>query len=373
MSIIILQMSKFEFRQTQSLETRQEQRMMAKLEQVAVLELPEEDFHRLITEVEQSPLFQRLYRKEKVVRYQRFPGTDISPHFHEIKEEVLADRGSLDIESLLLNKEGIVRQIQRLGIDKFRRYFLCPEEGMSLEEIAAECRLDLNEVKEINRLVDEFSVHSEFYHPSTLEGARAVRYSKVASVERGKDGFVIAYFSPHLARGRYAVDHEKVEELASQGAFSEEDMREVRRLLRKLELINSRKDTITRTIQAIVDKQALYLESGQVRALLPFTQKELAQKLEVVPSSVSRAISHRSVDTPWGEEPLKTFFPRPRKFRKELVRRLLELEGQPLSDEALRRKLEEAGVSVSRRLIADLRAELKIPCSRTRKRKSPAE
>jgi len=364
---------KFEFRQTQSLETRQEQRMMAKLEQVAVLELPEEDFHRLITEIEQNPLFQRLYRKEKVVRYQRFPGTDISPQFHEIKEEVLADKGSLDVETLLLNKEGIVRLIKRLGIDKFRHYFLCPEEGMSLEEIAAQCGLDLNEVNEINRLVDEFSIHSEFYHPSALGGGQAVRYSKVASVERGREGFVIAYFSPHLARGRYAIDYEKVEELASQGTFSGEEVREVRRLLRKLELINSRKETITRTIQAVVDKQALYLESGQARALLPFTQRELAQRLGVATSSVSRAISHRSLDTPWGEEPLKTFFPRPRRFRKEMLRRLLEQEAQPLSDEALRRKLEESGVSVSRRLIADIRAELRIPCSRKRKGRAPAK
>jgi len=99
-----------------------------------------------------------------------------------------------------------------------------------------------------------------------------------------------------------------------------------------------------------------------LRSLLPLSQKELAKKIGVAPSSVSRAIKGKSIDTPWGEElPLKHFFPRPRRFRRELLRELLETDKEFSSDEAIRVKLwERFGVAISRRSVANLRKELKL-------------
>jgi len=338
------------------------------MEQANLLEIPEDEFNRLVTEMEQGTLFQRLYQREKLIRYQRLSRTDISSSFYQLEEETIADKGSLDVESLLLNKEHIIRQIQELGLEKFKRYFLFPESGMTLEEIATECDLDVSEVRKINNLIDELSIMSEFYHPSTIsEGG--IRYSKIASVEMNEKGFVIGYFSTPLARGRYLIDYERFEELKAAGAFTETELKEARQLFRKLELINNRKDTLTQILQNIIDKQALYLETGDLRSLLPFSQKELAEKLGVAPSSVSRAIRGKSIDTPWNEEiPLKHFFPGPKRFRKELLRQLLETDNELPSDEAIRTKLwEKFGVAISRRLIASLRKELKIPAAWKRK------
>jgi len=282
----------------------------------------------------------------------------------QLKEEMVADKGSLDVESLLQSREDILRHIRKIGPEKFKRYFLYPEPGLSKEEIARDCDLALRDVEMIDSLVDELSIMSEFYHPSALSTA-GLHYSKVASLERGPEGFIIGYFPPSLARGKYLIDYERWEELNRGGACSPSEAREIKRLLRKLELINRRKDTVYRILEQIVEKQALYLESGDVRALLPFTQKELARRIGVAPSSVSRAIGGRSVDTPWGEMPLKDFFPRPKRFRKELVKKILEQEHLP--DKAVRAKLEEMGVSLSRRSVAGLRKELKIPPSRGRR------
>jgi len=351
--------------QTQSLQMRQELRQVLRMEQASLLEMPEEEFHKLIAEIEKSPLFKRLYRKEGLIRYQRFPRTDISSGFYQLKEEAIADEGSPDVESLLLNKEHIIHQIRKLGLDKFKRYFLFPETGMSLEEIAEECDLEVSEVQKINSLIDDFSILSEFYHPSTLS-SEGIHYSKVASVERGEEGFIIGYFSVSSARGRYLIDYERFEELTAARAFSETEAKEAKQLLKRLELINSRKDTVSQILQNIVKQQALYLESGDLRSLLPFSQKELAKKIGLAPSSVSRAISGKSIDTPWGAEiRLKHFFPRPRRFRRELVRQLLETGRGLASDEAIRTKLEEKfGVAISRRSVASLRKELKIPAAR---------
>ncbi|MBA7634934.1 hypothetical protein ES703_42533 [subsurface metagenome] len=357
-------MSGLRMEQTQSQEMRQELSQILRMEQANLLEMPEEEFHRLITEIEQSSLFKRLYRREKLIRYQRFPRTDISSSFYELREEMVANQGSLDVESLLLNKEHIVRQIQKLGLEKFKRYFLFPESGMTLEEIARECDLDVSEVQQIKSLINEFSIKSEFYHPSNV-GSGGIRYSKVASVEKDGDGFVIGYFSTTLARGRYSIDYGRFEELRVAGAFGEAEVRETKKLFKKLELFNSRKDTLSQVLQNIIDKQALYLESGDFRSLLPFSQKELARKIGVAPSSVSRAIGDKSIDTPWDEEvPLKYFFPRPKRFRKELLKQLLETHNGFSSDEAIRVKLwEKFGVTISRRSVASLRKELKIPAA----------
>ena len=355
-------------KQIQSLQMRQELSQVLRMEQATLLEMPEEEFQRLTAEIERSPLFQRLYQKEKVIRRQRFPRTDISTGFCQLKEEVVADNGSLDVESLIVNRKHVISQIQRLGLDKFKRYFLFPESGMAVEEIARECDLAVSEVEKINSLIDEFSILNEFYNPSALR-SEAIHYSKVATVEKDGEGFIIGYFSASFARGRYSIDYERFEELKAADALTKAESKEARQLFRKLELINSRKDILTQILQNIIDQQALYLESGDLRALLPFSQKKLAQKIGQAPSSVSRAIRGKSIDTPWGEEiPLKNFFPGPKRFRKELLKQFLETEEGPLSDEAIKAKLwEKFGVAISRRSVASLRKELKIPAARERK------
>jgi len=361
-------MVNFQIRQTQSVQMQQGLRQIVRMQQAGLLQMPEDEFHRLIINIEQSPFFLRLYRKEKLIQHQRFPRTNISSSFYQFKEEIVANTGSLNIESLLLNKEHIVRQIQKLGLERFNQYFLFPESAMTLEEIARECDMDISEVQEINNLIDEFSIMSEFYHPSNFT-SDVIHYSKVASVDREEDGFVISYFAPSFARGCYLINYERFEELNKSGAFSKAEAREARQLFKKLELINSCKDTINRILQNIIKKQALYLEAGNPKSLLPFSQKELAKMIGLAPSSVSRAIRGKSIDTPWGEEtPLWHFFPRPKQFRKGLLKQLLETDSGLYSDEKIRAALwEKSGVAISRRSVANLRKELKFPVARRRK------
>ena len=355
-------MASMEIHQTQSLQARQEFKLIIRLEQASLLEMPEEEFNKLIIEAEDSPLFKKLSRKERIIRYQRYPKTDLSPRFYQLNEEIAAGTGILDIESLLSDKEDLIRRIKKIGRENFERYFLYPEPEVSVEEVARDCNLELAEVEKMNSLINDFSIMSEFYNPSALSSEHGIHYSKVASVERGAEGFIIGYLSPSYARGRYSIDYEGFEELRGSGAITGAEVKEIRQLFKRLELINSRKDTVTRILQGIVEKQVPYFESGNVKAVLPFSQKELAERIGLVPSSISRAISGKSLETPWGEEKaLKDFFPRPRMFRRELIRQLLETGEEFPSDEAIKAKLEQKfGVSISRRSIASLRKELKI-------------
>jgi RNA polymerase sigma-54 factor len=362
-------MVNLEIKQTQSLRMQQGLRQVLRMQQATLLQMSDGEFHQLIIEIERSPLFLRLYQKDKLIHYYRFPRTSISSAFYQLNEETVADTGSLNVEPLLLKKENLVHQIQKMGMERFKRYFLFPDSGMTLDEIARECDLDVSQVQEINSLIDDFSVQSEFYHPSKFS-SDVIHYYKVASVEKAGEDFVIGYFSPFSARGRYQINYERFEELSKSGAFGEDEARETRQLFKKLELINSRRDTLNLILRGIVDKQTLYFQTGDSRSWLPVSQKELANKIGLAPSSVSRAIRGKSINTPWGEEiPLKHFFPNPKRFRKKLLRQLLEGDDELSSDEMIRIKLKEKfGVAISRRSVANLREELKITATGRRTR-----
>jgi len=332
-----------------------------------LLEMSEVEFQYLIFGVEKSSLFKRLREQEKVIHYQRFPKANLSRRFYELKEEIVAAPSSVDVESLIANKEELVGLIRNLGIDNFKQYFLYPEPGITVEEIAHQCQLEVSEVSKINSLIDEFSIATEFYHPSSISD-KGKHYSKVAAIERGTEGLSVAYFSPAYARGKFVVDYMKLEQLLHDGVFNNTEVKEIRQLLRKLELINSRKNSLHQVIQNIVEKQTPFFESGNPKALLPFSQKELASKIGLTPSTISRVIANKSLETPWGERALKDFFPNPKKFRKELLKQILEQEAKPLSDQKIKVSLERKfGVYLSRRTIASLRKELKIPSSRQRR------
>jgi DNA-directed RNA polymerase specialized sigma54-like protein len=362
-------MAQLRMTQIQSPQMQQGLRQVLRIEQANLLEMSEADFHSLIAETEQNSLFQQLFRREKLIRYQRFPRTDVSNSLYKIDELKLADNGSADVESLLTNKEDIVQQIQKIGLAKFKRLFVFPEDGLTLEEIAVECGLDVPTVRKINSLLDDFSVMSEFYHPSHISPGR-IHYSKIAAINLDEKSFITSYFSPVIARGRYAIDYERFESLVTSAAYSEKDIKQARQLFRKLELINSRKDTLNRILQNIIEKQTTFLESGDLKTLLAYTQKELAEKLGIAPSSVSRAIFGKSIDTPWGQEiPLKKMFAKPAQFKKELLRALIEKDKKPSSDEAIRCRLREKfGIAISRRSVTELRHQLNLPATRGRKR-----
>ena len=110
-----------EIRQNQSLQTRQEFKLIARLEQANLLEMPEEEFNKLIAEVENNTLFRKLHQEGKIILYQRYPKTDISPHFYQLNEELVAGSDMLDIESLLSNKEDLVKLIKGIGLENFNQ------------------------------------------------------------------------------------------------------------------------------------------------------------------------------------------------------------------------------------------------------------
>lgn len=159
--------------------------------------------------------------------------------------------------------------------------------------------------------------------------------------------------------------------------YLQEKHREFQWILKGL---NNRKRTLDQVMQAIFDYQSLFFEKGPAY-LKPLTMKELADRVEVHESTVSRAIKNKYVQTPFGMFEMKSFFTNSiqsqdkqelsSSYVKTLIKQLVDQEDKrkPLSDQQLSKKLEEEhDVTVSRRTVAKYREELQIFSSSKRKR-----
>ena len=135
--------------------------------------------------------------------------------------------------------------------------------------------------------------------------------------------------------------------------------------------IEQRKETLGRVARAIFDRQQGFLEKGRA-GLRPLKMQEVADAVGIHLSTVSRAISHKYVQTDWGIFPLRLLFDggvelsgQSRGSVKETVRQVIESEDKsdPLSDEAVVEKLAEMDLKVARRTVAKYRKELGLPSS----------
>ncbi|HEX8236782.1 MAG TPA: hypothetical protein VF600_12560 [Abditibacteriaceae bacterium] len=77
-----------------------------------------------------------------------------------------------------------------------------------------------------------------------------------------------------------------------------------RDLLTRARFINQRLSALSRLITTLCSQQTDYLETGDMRRLKPLAQAELARQLGEHPSTVSRLIRGKRIETPWGKMPL---------------------------------------------------------------------
>jgi len=346
------------------------------------MSLPEDDFQKLIKEIKIDPLFKRLASPEtKVIRPRRFPGTSLAK-FKTIPLDpaITPSRDSYDLESFLAEEQDTTLIIKKLGVDRFKKYFLERDFDLTLEEIAQECHLTIEEVEKLNSFMDTFYLRAEEGRLAPPEGPQRIYYSTIASIEKEDEGFSIGFFLPEAVEGRYLIDFDRFQEMKKRGEFDGNELGRIKTLFDKLRLVNSRKTIIYRIIQSILELQRGFLDSGSSKDLKLLTQAFLSKTIGVDPSIISRAVSRKAIRTPQGREiALKTFFPTRKEMGKELIRQIIGREGteirnkivkKPYSDGEIRRKLkEDYGVSVSRRSVSEWRMDLMIPSASERMRR----
>ncbi len=143
--------------------------------------------------------------------------------------------------------------------------------------------------------------------------------------------------------------------------------------------LEHRRNTLYNVMKAILDYQIDFFEKG-IMHLRTMTLKNIADKVSVHESTVSRAINGKYVQTPKGIFEIKYFFKSgidsqdgdsvSSETIKKLIKQKISAEdtAKPLSDQGLADMLSKQGYMISRRTVAKYRDELGIPASSKRKR-----
>ena len=133
-----------------------------------------------------------------------------------------------------------------------------------------------------------------------------------------------------------------------------------------------------RVAQAIVDHQTEFLDKGP-EAIEPLKMQQIADKVGVHVTTVSRAVDDKWIQTPRGIFPLRKFFcggtvsadgeevawDTVRLKLQEIIDR--EDKRNPYSDDELVQQLAAQGITVARRTVTKYRKAMNIPSSRQRR------
>ncbi|MHB1390432.1 MAG: RNA polymerase factor sigma-54 [Thermoleophilia bacterium] len=155
----------------------------------------------------------------------------------------------------------------------------------------------------------------------------------------------------------------------------------IRKASRLIRDIDQRRATVTRVARAIAEAQPEFFTEGP-GSLRPLALNDIASKLKVHPSTISRAILDKYMSTPWGIMEFRYFFSAgyagsgaagmAATAVKKRLQQLIEDEDllRPFSDQKLATLLKQRQIPISRRTVAKYREEMSIPPSWDRKRKA---
>ena len=188
-----------------------------------------------------------------------------------------------------------------------------------------------------------------------------------------EDNYELSFLNdnfPKITIDESLVEATKKELKSKKNDAINEKIKEARWLMSS---ITKRNDTVYKVGEIILNKQISYLMDNPLN-INPLSNKEIAEELKLHPSTISRILRSKYIDTPKGIIPLKSFlFNSVSKTRKvtsiqlmDAIKNIIKEEKKPKSDNQISKELNKMGYGLSRRTIAKYRKKLNIPSSRNR-------
>jgi RNA polymerase sigma-54 factor len=279
--------------------------------------------------------------------------------------------GACNLQECLLNQLSNNELAQKIIAD----YFV-PFAEKKWKQISKELQVSLKEIQDV---FDEIQLlnpkpgarlhhdHTSYIIPDAI-------------IERTEAGCTVMMFDDPLPRISFNDQYYKKLITAQDqqvSKFLQDKVQDYQWILKSIE---QRKETLTKVVAKIIEKQANFFHKG-TQNLVPMTMKEIATELDIHESTVSRAVREKYVQTPVGTFTLKSFFTSTIQtvldettsstMVKNTIAVIIEKEDKqkPLSDAEIVEFLKkQEGMVVSRRTIAKYRDQLGIPSSSKRKR-----
>ena len=147
-----------------------------------------------------------------------------------------------------------------------------------------------------------------------------------------------------------------------------------------IDAVRQRQNTLMSIMRSIVRRQREYIISGDVSDMRPLGLKDIAEDVKMDISTISRVVSQKYADTPYGVVSLKEFFSEgsttvggedvSTREVKQALQEMIEQEDKnaPLTDDELAERMKDAGYKLARRTVAKYREALGLPTARLRKK-----
>jgi len=242
-------------------------------------------------------------------------------------------------------------------------------------KIAREGRMDKDAISEAVRLIQSLSP----YPGDTINLEDAEYIVPDVRVRKNEDRWLVTLngdITPRLMINNQYAGLVRRADNSSDNQFLRNNLQEARWFLRSLE---SRNDTLLRVSMCIVELQREFLERG-AEAMRPLILADVAERLELHESTISRVTTQKYIDTPQGIFELKYFFSSHvstvsggecssiaiRAMLKKIITE--EDPAKPFSDNKLALHLETQGIQVARRTVAKYRESIGIATASERKR-----
>lgn len=264
----------------------------------------------------------------------------------------------------LFEKKHFDKVIKRLGIheDELKQAYECilmldPKPGLDVENDSGS-----------DYIVPDFEV---YYKPND---------------ENDEHGdFVIHLNRRNVPTLRVSPSYKKMWDELTQKKTTTDSVKDTKTFIRSkiesakafMEALDQRKNTLMLVMKTIVALQESFFRNGT--SLRPMILKDVADRIDMDISTVSRIVNGKFVQTPFGVFELKYFFNEKVETQdgtavanrdvKNLVDDLIRNEdkSKPLSDDAIASELQSQGFLVARRTVTKYREQLNHPVARLRK------
>jgi len=244
-------------------------------------------------------------------------------------------------------------------------------------KIAKSLEINLSEVEQISALISTLNPKPG----SDFQRTMPVFIIPDLTLEKVEGEYIIFVNDSILPKIRINPYYENLLQAGDQETknFIKERLNSALWLLKGIE---QRRLTLSKVARIIVDEQRDFFEMGK-GFLKPLILRDVAEKLGIHESTVSRATANKYMETPRGIFALKDFFATGIRTEtgeviantniKLRIKSLIAGENKikPLSDQEITSILQDQGINISRRTVAKYREELKIPAASKRKRSTP--
>ena len=245
-----------------------------------------------------------------------------------------------------------------------------------LPKIAKEMDVTVADVKDME---DEIRRVCDPRPAASLTQSRTEYCPVEVTIERSGDGYTVRPNRENEPRFLIPNRYMKLlDDPLTDQETREYILKNLKSLLEIRKAIADRESTIVRIAKVIADQQYDFFDKGPEH-LRPMTMRDVADRLGIHETTVSRAIANKYMSTPAGTFKFRDFFTGGYQNTegedvsssavKEYIREAVANENpaHPLSDQKIVEGLKQKGLDVARRTVAKYREELGIPSSQGRK------